>query len=299
MLVNDLDFRLESRIKELLLLHKERAGKIDWSYHEFLPWDKGQDFRRVPWDPSQVTLPPAIVTAVETALLTEINLPWFTSYLKETFKGSITAIQDFVYTWTSEEDQHSNLLETYLLLTRNVDPNRLHQLRKQTVEHGFSPDFHTPIETMAYTTIQELATQVFYTNVAKISGEHDRDLSALLRRLAKDESLHYAFYRDAVRDHLEIEPNYCYHLAHVIINFQMPGSILPDFEERMTVIGKEANYGPMEYFDQVLNVLVAYWGLEDLRPTSTEADNKRIEILKYRDRLKKMRDRYQARLQKL
>ena len=82
------------------------------------------DFRRVPWDESQVTLPAPIITAVETALLTEVNLPWFTSHLDQTFKGSLTVIKDFVHTWTSEEDQHSNLLETYLLLTRNVDPKR-------------------------------------------------------------------------------------------------------------------------------------------------------------------------------
>ncbi|MCU5397425.1 acyl-ACP desaturase, partial [Bacillus toyonensis] len=43
MLTNDLDFRLEPRLKELYEQHKIRAQKIDWGYHEFLPWDKGMD----------------------------------------------------------------------------------------------------------------------------------------------------------------------------------------------------------------------------------------------------------------
>ncbi|MGA9226008.1 MAG: acyl-ACP desaturase, partial [Mesobacillus sp.] len=98
MLTNHLDFRLEPRIMELYEEHKLRAEKIDWGYHEFLPWDKGMDFRRVPWNESQVTLPAPVITAIETALLTEVNLPWFTSYLDQTFKGSLTVIKDFVHT---------------------------------------------------------------------------------------------------------------------------------------------------------------------------------------------------------
>lgn len=45
-----------------------------------------------------------------------------------------------------------------------------------------------PFETMAYTSLQELATMVFYNNVAKVAGQHDKDLATLLRRLAKDET---------------------------------------------------------------------------------------------------------------
>jgi acyl-[acyl-carrier-protein] desaturase len=292
MLTNDLDFRLEPKLIDLYEEHKKRSEKIDWGYHDFLPWDKGVDFRRVPWDESQVTLPAPIITAVETALLTEVNLPWFTSHLDQTFKGSLTVIKDFVHTWTSEEDQHSNLLETYLLLTRNVDPKRLHQLHKQTVENGWNPDYHTPFETMVYTSLQELATMVFYNNVAKTAGPHDKDLASLLHRLAKDETLHYAFYRDVIKFHLQLEPNYCYHLGHVIKNFQMPGTVMPDFEDRMSIIAKEANYGPLEYFDQVLDVIVNYWELETLRPVAPEAEKARLDILNYHARLKRVRDRF-------
>jgi acyl-[acyl-carrier-protein] desaturase len=292
LLTNDLDFRLEPKIKEMYEEHKKRAEKIDWGYHDFLPWDKAMDFRRVPWDESQVTLPKSVVIAVETALLTEVNLPWFTSHLDQTFKGSLSVIHDFVHTWTAEEDQHSNLLENYLLITRNVDPKRIRQLHKQTVESGWSPDFHTPFETMAYTSLQELATMVFYNNVAKVAGQYDKDLATLLHRLAKDETLHYAFYRDIIKFHLQLEPNYCYHLRHVIMNFQMPGTVMPDFEDRMSIIAKEANYGPLEYFDQVLDVIVNYWELEKLRPIAPEAEKARLEILNYHARLKKVMNRF-------
>ncbi|WP_286884269.1 acyl-ACP desaturase [Aneurinibacillus sp. UBA3580] len=294
MLLSHLDHRLEKKFKELYEIHLERSRKIDWSYHEFLPWDKGQDFRRVPYAPGQGNLTDSLRIAVETALLTEVNLPWFTSYLNDTFRGSFSVMHDFIHTWTAEEDQHSSLLETYLLLTRNVDPHRLHQLRKETVEHGWVGSFTTPLETLAYTTLQELATMVFYNNVARVAREQDPDLATLLRRLAKDEVLHYAFYRDAVKAHLEVDENYIYYIAGVMINFTMPGAVMPDYEERMSVIARDASYGPIEYFDQVFDVLVDYWNIHHIRPSKPEAEEARQRVLKHYERLKRVCARLRA-----
>lgn len=291
LLLPQLDTRLEGRLKELLQTHHERAAAIDWSYHEFVPWELGECFRANPWNQSQVKLPQAIVTAVETALLTEINLPWFTVYLSSTFTGSLDVIKEFVHTWVAEEDQHSNLLETYLILTRNTDPTRLHQLRKTVVEQGFVETFTTPFEAMCYASLQELATLVFYNNVAKAAAPYDKTLATLLRRLAKDESLHYAFYRDAVKAHLELEPNYVYYATHVLKNFYMPGSNMPEYDDRMKVIAREANYGPAQFYQQVTKVLAEFWGIADLRPTSAEAELARLEFLKHIDRLERIAQR--------
>ncbi|MEJ9255904.1 PepSY domain-containing protein [Bacillus pretiosus] len=75
--------------------------------------------------------------------------------------------------------------------------------------------------------------------------------------------------------------------GNVIKNFKMPGAVMPDFENRMAVIVKEVNYGPLH---QVLDVVVEYWGLKDLRPIATLVEKARIEILEYHIRLKKIRD---------
>ncbi|HJV44921.1 MAG TPA: acyl-ACP desaturase [Bacillota bacterium] len=294
---NEIYSRLEEKLIELYENHRTRAAKIDWSYHEFIPWEKARCFKKEPWDESQRTLPNAIYTAIETALLTEVNLPWFTTHLSTTFKGALKVLIDFVHTWTAEEDQHSSLLETYLIVTRNANPAALKNLRKQVVEQGFDCEFTEPTQVMAYTAIQELATMVYYNNVAKVAQPYDRDLSTLLRRLAKDESLHYAFYRDVVKAHLELEPNYIYPVAHVLLNFGMPGRFMPDFDERMKTIGQHANYGPEQYFTQVVDVLVEFWGIEDLRPTASEAEESRQNILKHHQRLKRIVERNKGRKQ--
>lgn len=288
MIKADIDSRLETRLIELYKKHNERADKIDWSYANYMPWDRGSSFVDNPWNEEQVTLPKAIVTAVETSMLTELNLPWYTAHLNGTFSGSMAVLQDFIHTWTSEEDQHASALETYLLLTRNVDPNKLHLIKKQVMSDGWEGNFTTPLATMAYTSIQELGTLVFYQNVAKEASKYDKDLGRLLLRLSKDESLHYAFYSEVIKIHLEVEPNYVLHLYDVIRQFQMPGSVINDFKSRMKIIEKDANYGPSDYFNRVLQVLIKKWKLDTLRPTAPEAEEARRAILSYRDKLQKI-----------
>lgn len=294
---HNVDARLEECLSELYKNHRERAKNIDWSYHDFIPWDKARCFKKEPWEESQRTLPSAVYTAIETALLTEVNLPWFTTHLSITFTGALKVLKDFVRTWTSEEDQHSSLLETYLIITRNANPQQLRSLRKHVVEHGYENEYKTALEVMVYTTIQELATMVYYNNVAKVAQPYDRDLATLLRRLAKDESLHYAFYRDAVKAHLDLDPNYIYPIATVMMNFGMPGRQMPDFDERMKTIALEANYGPEQYFNQVINVLVDHWGIQDLKPTAPEAQEAHQKLLKHHARLKKIIERTATRKQ--
>lgn len=276
---------------ELYRRHKELTDKIDWSYHEFLPWELGKNFKTHPYEPGQGTLSDEIYLAVETALLTEVNLPWFTSGLSDTFRGSLEVLQDFVHTWTSEEDQHSSLLHTYLLLTRNGDPKRIHTLRKETIQEGWLPDMHSPVEVMVYTTIQELATQVFYLNVAKAAEKQDPHIAIVLRQLAKDETLHYDFYRKAVKAHLEINPNYVWPVADVMLEFQMPGASMPNFKERMQTIALHAGYGPAQFYRQVIEVLAKYWDLDNLHPTYPEARAALDKIIHHRKRLERLAER--------
>jgi acyl-[acyl-carrier-protein] desaturase len=289
--LNVFDPELEPYITELYKQHRERAAKIDWSYHEYIPWELGRSYKELPWSIDQRKLPPAIYTAVETSLLTEVNLPFFYHHLATTFKGSLRVLQDFVHTWVAEEDQHSSLLETYLIVTRNADPHELHRLRKTVVEAGFCPDFDTAIETMVYTTVQELATQVFYNNVAKACSDHDRSLANLLRRIAKDESLHFAFYRDVVKGYLSLDHNYIYYIHKAMTTFAMPGVAMPNFKERMDLISKDANYGPVSYFNQVFEYLIKFWAIEKLQPSRSEAEKAKNDLLEYYVKLKRISQR--------
>ena len=301
MLKGQVDQRLEKRLVELYAQHKERAAKIDWSYHEFLPLPGNQgpgnglsredlfneEIIRKPLAKRQ-QLSNETYMAVETALLTEVNLPWFTTELHTTFKGSLQVLIDFVHTWTSEEDQHSDLLDTYLLLTNNGDAWSRKKLRKDVVEGGFHTGLTTPLETMVYTTIQERATMVFYLNVAQACEPEDPGLAAVLRRLAKDETLHYTFYRDATKAALELNPNLVDLVTSVMMDFQMPGRGMPDYKGRMEIIAKHAHYGPAEYYTQVVDECMKQWDIASLKPDFLPAQEAQKKLLAYYDRLGKI-----------
>lgn len=280
---------LENRIKSLYDAHQERAKLISWEYYDYLPWEKGESFIKKPWDKEQQTLPEEIVVALETSMLTEINLPWYTAYLKDMFKDGLKPFQDFVHTWVAEEDQHASALENYLILTRNSNPKELSSLKKEMIMTGWDSTLANPIATMAYTAIQELATVVFYQKIAKSSKEYDNDLSLLLTKLSQDESLHYAFYNQVIQVYLELDPNQIVFIAPVIKTFKMPGQVLKDFDDRMKIIEK-AGYGPSEYLDGVLEVLVRRWKIEGLQPSNKEARDAKEDILNYMAKLRRIRE---------
>lgn len=280
---------LENRIKSLYDAHQERAKLISWEYYDYLPWEKGESFIKKPWAKEQQTLPEEIVVALETSMLTEINLPWYTAYLKDMFKDGLKPFQDFVHTWVAEEDQHASALENYLILTRNSNPKELSSLKKEMIMTGWDSTLANPIATMAYTAIQELATVVFYQKIAKSSKEYDNDLSLLLTKLSQDESLHYAFYNQVIQVYLELDPNQIVFIAPIIKTFKMPGQVLKDFDDRMKIIEK-AGYGPSEYLDGVLEVLVRRWKIESLQPSNKEAREAKEDILNYMAKLRRIRE---------
>ena len=281
-------FALEKRLQDLYDAHTERSKLIEWNYYDYLPWEKGSSFTLNPWNESQRTLPTEIVTAIETSMLTEINLPWYTAYLKDMFRDGLAPLQGFVHNWVAEEDQHATALENYLVLTRNSDPKELGVLKREMMVTGWDSTFASPIATMGYTAIQELATVVFYQKIAKSSKEHDETLSVLLTRLSKDESLHYAFYNQVMQIYLELDPNQIVFLAPIILDFKMPGQVLKDFDARMKVIEK-AGYGPEQYLDGVLEVLVKRWKIESIQPSTEEGRNAKRDVLVFMDKLRRLK----------
>ena len=155
---------------------------------------------------------------------------------------------------------------------------------------GWDSTLAHPVAVMAYASIQELATVVFYRNIALTARGYDTELEKLLVRLANDESLHYAFYNQALEAHLELNPDLIIHIAPVIKSFKMPGTVLKDFEKRMKII-EEAGYGTDEYLDQVLEKLLVRWKIAALAPKTTDGRRVREDILKYVGRLKRINSR--------
>lgn len=281
---------LEPKLRELYDRHRERASAVDWAYHEYLPLDELRA------DPQSLPkLSPVTYLAVETALFTEVNLPWFTSGLTNVFKGALSPMQEFIYDWTAEEDQHAMLMETYLLLGDNGDHRERARLRKIIVRQGWETEITDHFEAIAYTATQELATRAFYQRVAIQCRKEDPLLARALNRLAKDETLHYAFYKDAVKAHLEVEPNYAVPLARMLMDFAMPGAEMPDYAARAAILAREGVYGPDHYFDMVVDHLWKEWDISGLNPSADEARAAQKTLIAHHTKLGRIAARYASR----
>jgi acyl-[acyl-carrier-protein] desaturase len=280
----DLRSSLEPQLEALLTRHKDAAARANWSCHEFLPLETFRaDTRR------HRPLSRGAYTAVEMALLTEVNLPWYTAGLSHGLRDCPAPIQEFVRLWTSEEDQHATLLETYLLLSENGDPAERARARKSVVAAGWAHQLGGPFEGMVYTAIQEAVTRTFYLCTARACEQDDPGLADALRRIAKDETLHMAFYRDVVKAHLDLDPGYVHGLAAVLPRFQMPWSaaFAGDFLERQAYVGAHGGFTLADYYRDVVQFLWSYWEIDRVAPRQGEARRALVELRKFRTILRK------------
>jgi acyl-[acyl-carrier-protein] desaturase len=280
---------LEPRIAALLARHKEAATRIDWSYHDFLPIEAYCVDRT-----SRRQLSYQAYLAVETALLTEVNLPWYTSALHQNFCGTLAPMEEFVRLWTSEEDQHAMLLESYLLITDNGDHAKRNHARRSVLANGWFTDVLNPFEAVVYTSIQELSTRAFYLHAAEACEGDDRGLAEALRRIAKDETLHMTFYRDVVKAHLDADPDYIIPLAAVLMRFELPGAIMADFKERSASLARSGIYDPRHFNHEVIDVLWSYWDLDRLEPRLTDGRAALQRLRRYRSVLQRIALRFAA-----
>src|SRR5262245_23018006 len=280
----ELHSSLEPHLESLLARHKDAVAKANWSCHEFLPLGA---FRA---DPRRHRpLAPAAYAAVEMALLTEVNLPWYTAGLSHGLQACPAPIREFVRLWTSEEDQHATLLETYLLLTDNGDSAARARARKAVIAAGRTHQLGGPFEGMVYTAIQEAVTRTFYICTARACDQEDPGLAEALRRIAKDETLHMAFYRDVVKAQLDLDPGYLQPLAAVMPRFQMPWSaaLAGDFAERQAYVAAHGAFTRSDYHHDVVQLLCPYCGIDRLAPSHGAARRALAQLRRYRAALRK------------
>src|SRR5213083_3375472 len=132
--VNDAQLLAELEPTAVTLFERHLAGAKEWFPHELVPWSRGRDF--VPgeqWDPREVDLDPAVRSALLVNLLTEDNLPYYTSTITSLY-GNKGAWGVWVRRWTAEEGRHSIVMRDYMTVTRALDPVALERARMAQVE---------------------------------------------------------------------------------------------------------------------------------------------------------------------
>jgi acyl-[acyl-carrier-protein] desaturase len=289
-LLHDLTPVVEANLNRHLSMAKP------WMPHEYVPWSRGRDFDELPWEPGQSILSDIAQIAFEVNLLTEDNLP---SYHRAI--GTLTPARSpddpwrhWLNRWTAEEGRHSIVMRDYLMVTRGIDPDHLETERMYQVEHGYDPGHDDPIRGLAYVAFQELATRISHRNTGRYTQDPIAD--RLLARVAADENLHMIFYRDLIKNALEINPNRTVPaIAAEVLNFQMPGTGIRDFLPKALQIAKAGIYDLRIHHDDVVMPTLRAWGFFDLEGLDGDAEKARTRVAEHLERTDRSATRFTER----
>ena len=290
----DLLAELEPSVRRGLDSHLSLS--TEWFPHEFVPYEVGRNYVDEPWEETDSELNHVTRTALEVNLLTEDNLPYYHLAIWETF-GKEGAWGEWVRRWTAEEGRHATVLRDYLTVTRGMDPVALERGRMDQVSRGFYPEnggsFSDPLDGIAYTTLQELATRIAHRNTGIFT--QDPLIEKLTARIANDENLHYVFYRELGKAALEVDPSaMILAISRQVMGFAMPGIDIPEFRAKAIEIAKNGIYDLRIHHDQVvMPVLFKHWKIDTITGLSEEAEAAREATLNFLPALDAMATMYE------
>lgn len=280
------------------LVERNMARHIEerklWMPSDFMPAseqmtaEEERDLRELP---DRVRgIPDAVRVSLALNLLTEEGLPHF-HRLIAVYMGSENAWSRWNFLWTAEEDRHGSVLHDYVRDTRLFDMKAFERLQYQYLEAGFDPDWHNdPYQLLAYTSLQERATQSAHANTGKLAAKYEPMIQRILGHIAADESRHFRFYRDAFIGLLEVDPTRAMESAlKVMPRLAMPGHTIGGYIEMAEVVRRAGIYGPRDYRRVVAECLES-WGIADLRPEDAAGREAQDKLMAVPARLDKLSD---------
>lgn len=240
-------------------------------------------------------LPPAVRVAVALNLLTEEGLPHFHRLIATHFpEGS--AWREWNNMWTAEEDRHGCALRDYVRDARLFHMRVFEQEQYGYIAAGFDPEWEQdPYRLLAYTSLQERATQYAHANTGRLARDHEPTLQRVLAHLAGDESRHYQFYRSIFAKLLAEDPDRALvSLLKVTVGFAMPGHAIGDFDAMSEVVARQDIFGTRQYREIVVELL-DYWQIGAMTGLSAEGAKAQERLMKMPSRLERMLKAQEAR----
>lgn len=235
-------------------------------------------------------LPDTVRVAVALNLLTEEGLPHFHRLIATHF-GHQSPWSDWNNLWTAEEDRHGCALRDYVRDARLFEMGALERLQYRYIEAGFNPDWEQdPYRLLAYTSLQEKATQVSHANTGRMASAIEPMAQKVLAHLAGDESRHYQFYRAVFGAILERDPNRALvSLLKVTLNFSMPGAAIRGYDEMSEVVRRAGIFCARQY-QQIVEELLDFWKIGIMTGLSAAGREAQEKLMKVPARLARMAD---------
>lgn len=239
-------------------------------------------------------LPDSIRVALALNLLTEEGLPHF-HRLIAVHLGNESPWSTWNNLWTAEEDRHGCALRDYVRDARVFDMGALEKQQYAYIESGFNPDWQQdPYRLLAYTSMQEKATQVAHSNTGRVCGKFEPKIQRVLAHISADESRHYAFYRNCFAELLRLDTERALgSLLKVMPALAMPGHAMPGYDHMSEVVRRSGIYGPRDY-QRIVEELLEFWGIAALQGLSALGREFQDKLMRIPARLARMADYLEA-----
>lgn len=240
----------------------------EWCPSEFITTHNGRSYKEQPWTAEKDRIMPVYAeAALRVNTLTEDNLTSYNHDIARVVEQAIGRpnpklkeedqhpLHVWSSHWTAEEDRHGRAMGLWINAHAPIDPVQLDKDRFALMRqvHDGTPQHFSLVEAVAYASIQELATQVSHRNTGKVIGNEAPDGrmhggQAMLGVIAGDEGRHHNFYRDWTADAMQINPSVVLRaIARQIVEFDMPGTGIPNFTRQSVLIASSGIYGLKEY----------------------------------------------------
>ncbi len=216
----------------------------------------------------QKHISPSLRAAYVLGMLTEEGLPSYHRLIGSHLEGEVWSAWNNL--WTSEEQRHGALLHDYVRYTGFIpDIRALEVLLYQYTAAGFHPDWgDDPYQLLAYTSLQELATQVSHRNLARLVNTNRRapNLALILAHIAGEEKRHADFYSKVFGLVIERDPDEALaSLNAVVKNFAMPGKSMPGYEA-LAMVDMRLGVFTHDDLGRILLKLLDFWQIEKFAP---------------------------------
>ena len=240
-------------------------------------------------------IPDPVRISLVMGLVTEEGLPHFHRLISTTLDHD-TYWSKWTDLWTAEEDRHGAAIHNYLWEARIVHPRIVEQMQFEYIRTGYAPPWEShPYRLLAYTSLQERATQLCHANNARAGGAYDPVLGTLLDRIATEEARHFHFYRSVFAELLARDPDGALEAAaHTIQHFEMPGNPMPGFREMTDVIRRADLYGPRDFLG-IVEDQIAWWDIAGQTPRTPQGRMAQEAILNYPIRLGRLVEKLESR----
>jgi len=295
--LNEVDLLHELAPEAERLLERHLSQSKEWFPHELVPWDEvARHDPREPWSADHRPMADAVRRALIVNLLTEDNLPYYTTEITRLF-GLDSAWGAWNRRWTAEEGRHSIVIRDYLVVTGTADPAALERGRMQHAEHGFHHEISGAADGFVYVALQELATRISHRNTGRLV--EDKAGYDVMARVAADENMHYLFYKDVASSAIALDPStMVLAMERQVRCFEMPGAGIDDFSNHAKAIANAGIYDLAIHHDHILvPVIMKQWQLEAIEGLSPEAEQARERLVKRLGRIEKVARSQAARRQ--